>query len=65
MYDITQRETFIDLKNWMLELESHADIHSSIKMVVGNKLDHVSLIFIPDLFEFPSIFFDPVPIDVD
>lgn len=39
VYDITRKETFDHLKDWMNELETYSNIQDSVKMIVGNKLD--------------------------
>lgn len=39
VYDITRRDTFEHLGDWMSELEVYSNIQSSIKMVIGNKSD--------------------------
>ena len=39
MYDITKKETFEHLKDWMVELETYSNIQNSVKIVIGNKLD--------------------------
>ena len=38
MYDITDKQSFKDLENWLYEVESHAD-DNVVQLVVGNKKD--------------------------
>ena len=37
-YDITDRQSFKDIDNWMLEVEKHAS-ENVVRILVGNKLD--------------------------
>ena len=41
VYDITKRETFEHLADWMHELETYTNVEDSVKMIVGNKIDKV------------------------
>lgn len=42
MYDVTKRDTFTKLGNWLNELETYTTRHDIVKMLVGNKIDMVS-----------------------
>lgn len=44
MYDVTRRETFVRLENWLSELETYCTRNDIVKMLVGNKIDKVSAI---------------------
>lgn len=44
MYDVTRRETFTKLENWLNELETYCTRNDLVKMLVGNKIDKVCLI---------------------
>ncbi|MHA2363393.1 MAG: Rab family GTPase [Candidatus Hodarchaeales archaeon] len=39
LYDITQRRTFNNIKNWMNEIQKHLQITSLLITLLGNKLD--------------------------
>ncbi|GCB66719.1 hypothetical protein scyTo_0000633 [Scyliorhinus torazame] len=39
VYDVTRRETFAKLDNWLNELETFSTKHGIVKMLVGNKID--------------------------
>ncbi|KAF3836152.1 hypothetical protein F7725_028710 [Dissostichus mawsoni] len=39
MYDVTRRETFTKLDNWLNELETYCTRNDLVKMLVGNKID--------------------------
>ncbi|XP_067869089.1 ras-related protein Rab-18-like [Heterodontus francisci] len=39
VYDVTRRETFVKLENWLNELETFSTKHGVVKMLVGNKID--------------------------
>ncbi|CAN9506523.1 unnamed protein product [Ophioblennius macclurei] len=39
VYDVTRRETFIKLDNWLNELETYCTRNDLVKMLVGNKID--------------------------
>lgn len=43
MYDVTRRDTFVKLENWLNELETYTTRHDVVKMLVGNKIDKVRL----------------------
>ena len=38
MYDVTNRESFQKIDNWLNELETYSTNHDLIKMLVGNKV---------------------------
>ena len=38
MYDITNRNSFESIKNWLIEVEKHAD-KNIYKVLIGNKID--------------------------
>uniref|UniRef100_A0A671YKM5 RAB18A, member RAS oncogene family n=1 Tax=Sparus aurata TaxID=8175 RepID=A0A671YKM5_SPAAU len=39
VYDVTRRETFTKLENWLNELETYCTRNDLVKMLVGNKID--------------------------
>ncbi|KAK1159005.1 ras-related protein Rab-18-B-like [Acipenser oxyrinchus oxyrinchus] len=39
VYDVTRRETFKRLENWLNELETYCTKNNIVKMLVGNKID--------------------------
>uniref|UniRef100_H3ALP4 RAB18A, member RAS oncogene family n=1 Tax=Latimeria chalumnae TaxID=7897 RepID=H3ALP4_LATCH len=39
VYDVTRRDTFIKLDNWLNELETYCTRNDIVKMLVGNKID--------------------------
>uniref|UniRef100_A0A8C5AB34 RAB18A, member RAS oncogene family n=1 Tax=Gadus morhua TaxID=8049 RepID=A0A8C5AB34_GADMO len=39
VYDVTQRDTFTKLDNWLNELETYCTRNDLVKMLVGNKID--------------------------
>lgn len=41
VYDVTRRETFTKLDNWLNELETYCTRNDLVKMLVGNKIDMV------------------------
>lgn len=43
VYDVTKRETFTKLENWLNELETYTTRNDIVKMLVGNKIDKVGL----------------------
>lgn len=43
VYDVTRRETFTKLENWLNELETYCTRNDLVKMLVGNKIDRVSV----------------------
>ncbi|MEQ2160856.1 Ras- protein Rab-18, partial [Goodea atripinnis] len=42
VYDVTRRETFTKLDNWLNELETYCTRNDLVKMLVGNKIDKAS-----------------------
>ncbi|KAI9142014.1 ras family-domain-containing protein [Paraphysoderma sedebokerense] len=41
VYDITRRETFLNIRNWVQEFRNHSGSPDAVMMVVGNKCDVV------------------------
>mmetsp|Transcript_6141 Transcript_6141/g.5489 ORF Transcript_6141/g.5489 Transcript_6141/m.5489 type:complete len:215 (+) Transcript_6141:176-820(+) len=41
VYDITQKETFVSIRNWMAQIQLHADANIN-KVLIGNKCDLLS-----------------------
>uniref|UniRef100_A0A8C7JTY3 RAB18A, member RAS oncogene family n=3 Tax=Salmoninae TaxID=504568 RepID=A0A8C7JTY3_ONCKI len=39
VYDVTRRDTFTKLDNWLNELETYCTRNDLVKMLVGNKID--------------------------
>ncbi|XP_018414248.1 PREDICTED: ras-related protein Rab-18 isoform X2 [Nanorana parkeri] len=39
VYDVTRRDTFAKLDNWLNELETYCTRNDIVKMLVGNKID--------------------------
>uniref|UniRef100_A0A665UVB4 Ras-related protein Rab-18-like n=1 Tax=Echeneis naucrates TaxID=173247 RepID=A0A665UVB4_ECHNA len=39
VYDVTKRDTFTKLDNWLNELETYTTRNDIVKMLVGNKID--------------------------
>ena len=42
MYDVSSKQSFTQLGNWLNELETFSTKHDIVKMLVGNKIDKVS-----------------------
>lgn len=42
VYDVSNRQTFNKLDNWLNELETFSTKHDIVKMLIGNKIDKVS-----------------------
>lgn len=42
VYDVTRRDSFTKLENWLNELETYSTRNDIVKMLVGNKIDKVS-----------------------
>ena len=38
VYDVTNRESFTKVENWLNELETYSTNHDIVKMLVGNKV---------------------------
>ena len=45
VYDVTNRNTFTKLDMWLNELDTYSTKTEVVKMLVGNKIDQVTLIF--------------------
>lgn len=43
VYDVTRKETFTGLEGWLNELDTYIARNNTVKMLVGNKTDKVSL----------------------
>jgi len=43
VYDVSSKQSFTQLGNWLNELETFSTKHDIVKMLVGNKIDKVSL----------------------
>lgn len=41
VYDVTRRDTFVKLDNWLNELETYCTRNDIVNMLVGNKIDKV------------------------
>lgn len=41
VYDVTKRDTFMKLENWLKELEAYTTKADLVKMLIGNKIDKV------------------------
>lgn len=44
VYDVTRKNTFNRLRNWLAELENNLTNDNAVVMIVGNKIDKVCLI---------------------
>ncbi|XP_072927690.1 ras-related protein Rab-18-like [Hemitrygon akajei] len=42
VYDVTRRESFVKLENWLNELDTYSTKQGIVKMLVGNKIDKVN-----------------------
>jgi GTPase SAR1 family protein len=42
VYDVTNRDTFDELNNWLQELNLYTNNGNIVKMIVGNKVDKVN-----------------------
>jgi len=42
VYDVTSKQSFTKLDQWINELETHSTKHDIITMLVGNKIDKVT-----------------------
>ena len=45
VYDVSDRATFVKLETWLNELEMYSTRSGIVKMIVGNKIDKVRLLF--------------------
>lgn len=43
VYDVTRRETFNKLRDWLVELENNLTNDNAVVMIIGNKIDKVSV----------------------
>nr|XP_004660536.2 ras-related protein Rab-18 isoform X2 [Jaculus jaculus] len=43
VYDVTRRDTFVKLDNWLNELETYCTRNDIVNMLVGNKIDKENL----------------------
>ena len=43
VYDVSSKQSFSKLETWLNELETFSTKHDIIKMLVGNKIDMVSV----------------------
>lgn len=41
VYDVSSKQSFTKLDNWLGELETYSTKHEIVKMLVGNKIDKV------------------------
>ena len=41
VYDVSSKQSFTQLGNWLNELETFSTKHDIVKMLVGNKIDKV------------------------
>ena len=39
MYDVTNKESFDSIKNWVTELKTHLEFNNLVVMLIGNKSD--------------------------
>lgn len=44
VYDVTRRNTFTKLRDWLAELENNLTNDNAVVMIVGNKIDKVSIL---------------------
>ena len=44
VYDVTSKQSFMKLDQWINELETHSTKHDIVTMLVGNKIDKVALL---------------------
>jgi len=42
VYDVTSKQSFMKLDQWINELETHSTKHDIVTMLVGNKIDKVA-----------------------
>lgn len=54
VYDVTNRSSFENLDHWMTEVETYITKGDAVKMLVGNKIDMVSLFFVSNTFCFAT-----------
>lgn len=46
VYDVTKRDSFTKLENWLNELETYCTRNDLVKMLVGNKIDKVCSVYL-------------------
>ena len=49
VYDVTNRESFTKIENWLTELETYSTNQDLVKMLVGNKVSVEMLIHCTDI----------------
>ena len=54
VYDVSSKQSFVRLDQWLSELETFAMKHDIVKMLVGNKIDKVVIITV-----IASSYFEP------
>jgi len=42
VYDVSSKQSFMKLDQWINELETHSTKHDIVTMLVGNKIDKVT-----------------------
>ena len=42
VYDVSSKQSFMKLDQWINELETHSTKHDIVTMLVGNKIDKVN-----------------------
>jgi len=43
VYDVSSKQSFMKLDQWINELETHSTKHDIVTMLVGNKIDKVNM----------------------
>jgi len=43
VYDVSSKQSFMKLDQWISELETHSTKHDIVTMLVGNKIDKVTV----------------------
>ena len=43
MYDVTNRESFENIVEWLKEIDIYSTRDDAVKMLVGNKIDKVTI----------------------
>ena len=51
VYDVTNRESFTKIENWLTELETYSTNQDLVKMLVGNKVSVEMLIHCTDIVQ--------------
>ena len=44
VYDVTNRDSFVKIENWLNELETYSTNQDIVKMLVGNKVIEVNFL---------------------